>query len=186
MSLMRMGSETSDSVRFMDDIDLNLSLDSRGDTSQQSTSLEISVKPVVFRASYRDIDLITNIVNRALELYSQSIQASQESNTALERPTSGSSKRPALSSYRRGNSRFSGSRSRPVGHAQVVVSREQVSSDATAYRGGQLTHNAALVQGLLRWSPSRSYWRLARTTLVTLEGQAVHSWSEGLVRRGEH
>ncbi|CCL98963.1 uncharacterized protein FIBRA_00971 [Fibroporia radiculosa] len=61
MSLIRMGNETPESVRFMDDVDLTMSLDSRASSSQQLTSLEVSLKPLVFRASYRDINLITDI-----------------------------------------------------------------------------------------------------------------------------
>lgn len=66
MSLMNMG-RTSESVRFLDDVDLTVSLDSR--SSQQMTNIEITAKSIIFRASYRDINLITSIVNKAIEVY---------------------------------------------------------------------------------------------------------------------
>ncbi|TEB35046.1 hypothetical protein FA13DRAFT_1915662 [Coprinellus micaceus] len=75
MSLMRMG-RYSEVVRFLDNLDLTVSLDNRSSTSQQMSNIEINVKPVVLRASYRDINLITSIVNRAVELYSSSQQHS--------------------------------------------------------------------------------------------------------------
>jgi len=66
MSLMNMG-RTSESVRFLDDVDLTVSLDSR--SLQQMTNIEITAKSIIFRASYRDINLITSIVNKAIEVY---------------------------------------------------------------------------------------------------------------------
>jgi vacuolar protein sorting-associated protein 13A/C len=75
MSLMRMG-RYSEVVRFLDNLDLTVSLDNRSSSSQQMSNIEINVKPVVLRASYRDINLITSIVNRAVELYSSSQQHS--------------------------------------------------------------------------------------------------------------
>ncbi|KAF8898743.1 hypothetical protein BD779DRAFT_1795358 [Infundibulicybe gibba] len=71
MSMNRMD-KASESVRFLDDVDLTFSLDSRSSSSQQMTSIEIAVKPIIFRASYRDITMITSIVNKAIELYGQS------------------------------------------------------------------------------------------------------------------
>lgn len=71
MSLIKMGRAT-ESVRFLDDVDLTFSLDSRSSSSHQMTSIEISCRSIVFRASYRDINLITSIVNIAIDRYSQS------------------------------------------------------------------------------------------------------------------
>lgn len=117
MSLMRMGNST-DSVRFLDDVDLTFSLDSRSSSIQQLASIEISAKPIVFRASYRDINMITSIVNKAVELYAQKSNTTSETN--------------ALSSYAASNSQVSKSQSSkvlayPTGNARVVMSKEQVS-----------------------------------------------------------
>jgi vacuolar protein sorting-associated protein 13A/C len=67
MSLLQMGKD-SESVRFLDDVDMTLSLVNRADVAQNLMSIEISSKPIVFRASYRDINLILAIVNRAIAL----------------------------------------------------------------------------------------------------------------------
>ena len=74
MSLSRMG-KPSEKVKFLDDVDLTLSVDSRSTPSQQWTSIEIFCKPVIFRASYRDIILITSIFNKSMESYSESQKA---------------------------------------------------------------------------------------------------------------
>ncbi|KAG8694260.1 hypothetical protein FRC09_009967, partial [Ceratobasidium sp. 395] len=70
MSLGRMG-RASESVRFLDDLDVTVSLDSRKSAAHQMTSIEVAAQPIVFRASYRDINLIMAIVNRAIELSSK-------------------------------------------------------------------------------------------------------------------
>lgn len=62
----------SDSVRFLDDLDLTLSMDNRQWAAQQMSNIEITLHPVVFRVSYRDIHLITTIVNKAIELSTKS------------------------------------------------------------------------------------------------------------------
>ncbi|KAH9950347.1 vacuolar protein sorting-associated protein 13 [Amylocystis lapponica] len=125
MSLMRMG-KASDSVRFMDDIDLTLSLDSRSSSSHHSSNFEIAVKPIVFRASYRDISLITTIINRAIELYQHSVESSGADNRAeTDQTTPSISRRPVFGSSSKKPSQISTSRAKPVGHAQVMMSREQ-------------------------------------------------------------
>ena len=68
MSLMHMG-KASERVRFLDDVDFTVSLDSRSSLSQKMTSIEIAVKPVIFRASYSDLNLMTSIINKAISLY---------------------------------------------------------------------------------------------------------------------
>lgn len=135
MSLMRMGSDASDSVRFMDDVDMTLSLDSRSNPSQRSTNLDVSVKPIVFRASYRDINLITTIVNRALDLYGQSTQSLSEETSTVQQSNFGSTRHTTALSSRR-LSKQTREDLESVGHARVVVSQEQagaLSSQSTFY-----------------------------------------------------
>lgn len=123
MSLIRMG-KTADSVRFLDDIDLTFSLDSRSSSSQQMTSIEIASKPIVFRASYRDINLITAIVNKAIELSNRQYNGSP-SEQAVPNSTSGKSldMRMTRRSSSRGGSK---SLTQPVGKARILTSKEQV------------------------------------------------------------
>ncbi|KIM32678.1 hypothetical protein M408DRAFT_326439 [Serendipita vermifera MAFF 305830] len=70
MSLTRMG-QPDESVRFMDEIDVTLSLESKRAASLQRTNIEITAKPIVFRASQSDINLILAIVTRATQLAAQ-------------------------------------------------------------------------------------------------------------------
>lgn len=113
MSLIRMGAD-SDTVRLLDDVDVVLSLDRQSSNQEQFMNVEISIKPVVFRASYRDIMLITTIVTKALQLYNKS----QESSPLNEGrpPTSEVTRHSASQTY-------SG---RTMGKARVMLSKEQV------------------------------------------------------------
>ncbi|KAF4605212.1 hypothetical protein EYR40_003995 [Pleurotus pulmonarius] len=126
MSLLRMGKET-ENVRFLDDVDLTLSLDSRSSSSQQLSSIEITSKPIVLRASYRDITLIMSIVNKAIAMYTSSSSNSsdpQPSNPSFDESTT------SLALVR---GPVSGSRE-PVGRANVVTSKEQLSGSIDGFR----------------------------------------------------
>jgi vacuolar protein sorting-associated protein 13A/C len=57
-----------ESVRFLDDVDMTLSLDSRQSAAQQMTSIDIAATPIIFRASQRDINLIMAIVTKAAHM----------------------------------------------------------------------------------------------------------------------
>ena len=114
MSLLRMGM-ASESVRFLDDVDLTFSLDNRSSSAQQMTRIEIAVNPVVFRASYRDINMITSIINKAVLLYGNSQNTSRFSQV---------NEGPTVKSISPKDSRFRG---RQTGKARVLMSKEQVS-----------------------------------------------------------
>jgi vacuolar protein sorting-associated protein 13A/C len=76
-------------------------------------SMEISAKPIVFRASYRDINMITAITNKAINLYGNSRPSVSDGMTAKSfRNTSES---VTHHSY-----------SEPVGKARVLMTKEQV------------------------------------------------------------
>jgi len=122
MSLMRMG-RASESVRFLDDVDLTVSLDSRATASQQMTNIEIAAKPIVFRASYRDINLITSIVNKAIEKYGESQQRiKQQADSQLATTTSPD--REVIATVTTSSSK---SRSQSIGKARVLMTKEQAS-----------------------------------------------------------
>lgn len=123
MSLIKMGRAT-ESVRFLDDVDFTFSLDSRSSSSHQMTSMEVSCRPVVFRASYRDINLITSIVNVAIERYSRS-QERLASQKQVGKDLSGQvsslgGDKPMAQRV------ISQSQARSVGNARVSMSKEQV------------------------------------------------------------
>ncbi|KAJ7487596.1 vacuolar protein sorting-associated protein 13 [Mycena galericulata] len=123
MSLIRMG-KPSESVRFLDDVDLTFSLDSRSSSGQQMTSMEISAKPIVFRASYRDINMIMAIVNKAIELYSDSQdQASPDDNV---RPQS---MRPSQTQITKATAS-----KQVVGKARVLMSKELLKGSFDGFR----------------------------------------------------
>ena len=119
MSLIRMGG-ASESVRFLDDVDLTFSLDSRSSSSHQMTNIEVGAKPVTFRASYRDINLITSIVNKAIEGYGNSQQSPTQHNEGVLK--SNSSRKPEMGVIK--STTFN--QNLQDGKAQVIVSKEQV------------------------------------------------------------
>ncbi|KAF5314046.1 hypothetical protein D9611_006808 [Ephemerocybe angulata] len=131
MSLMRMG-RYSEVVRFLDNLDLTVSLDNRSSSSQQMSNIEVNMKPVVLRASYRDINLITTIVNRAIELYSQSQQSNKPSSPEVQSsytPSAAPRSRPA------GISVMSpGSNTLTQGKATVTMSKEQLKASLDGFR----------------------------------------------------
>ena len=132
MSLLRMGSP--EDARILDDLDSTLTLDSRTMSAHQMTSIDIAIKPIVLRASYRDIMLILSIANKALEAYgrqtsaapsSKAAQPSQAVSTTATRRVSGGSAqgtRPYASK----------SNNQPLGTAHVVLSKEEVRRESPA------------------------------------------------------
>ncbi|GJJ09687.1 hypothetical protein Clacol_003911 [Clathrus columnatus] len=70
MSLLRMD-KPLEAVRFLDDLDLTFSMDNRQITDQRMSNLEVSLQTIIFRVSYRDIILISSIINKAVELSTQ-------------------------------------------------------------------------------------------------------------------
>lgn len=131
MSLLRMGHQ-SDSVRFLDDVDITLSLDSRKTESQEMIRIELHCNPIVFRASYRDINLIMSIVNKAITSANSSgnainatkpQMATRKSSALTMHPSKvqqSSMVRPG--SARRVSSKFSSSEG-----AKAIMSKEHVS-----------------------------------------------------------
>ncbi|CED84268.1 Vacuolar protein sorting-associated protein [Phaffia rhodozyma] len=99
MSLSRMD-KPSESVRFLDDIDLTLSIDSRSVSNYQTTEIELAVQPIIFRASYRDITLITNIVNRATSLLTSATSPAKSTADHNEEDVASSDETGPPASYR--------------------------------------------------------------------------------------
>lgn len=126
MSLMQMGRPT-ETVRFLDEFDLTFSLDSRSTSSQLMTNIELNTRPIVFRASYRDITLISTIVNKAVELSNRSTgsgsHASRPDAPTIRSKSSGGRYTRSSASRMVGASQ---TQSRPVGKARILTSKEQV------------------------------------------------------------
>ena len=77
MSFGRMDQrKETDRIKFLDELNVALSLDTRRDGSQQMMSYDVDIPdPVIFRASYTDIMLILDIVNKALAAAQKAGQA---------------------------------------------------------------------------------------------------------------
>ncbi|KAF8078623.1 vacuolar protein sorting-associated protein 13, partial [Lyophyllum atratum] len=127
MSLMRMG-KSSESVRLLDDFDLTLSLDSRSSSSQQMTSIEVTAKPIIFRASYGDISMISSIVNKAIALHGSS-NIANTSHDATASKASGSILSTGLS-----KSSAARPRRHTIGNAHVLMSKEQLTASFDGFR----------------------------------------------------
>lgn len=126
MALLRMG--RPEDARILDDVDLTLTLDSRTMSSHQMTSIEITFKPIILRASYRDIMLILTIVNKAMEAYGR--QASAATGSKPAQPSVTASKTAARRvSVERTRSHPGQSNNLLLGTAHVVLSKEQVRRD---------------------------------------------------------
>ncbi|KAJ8463158.1 hypothetical protein ONZ45_g17681 [Pleurotus djamor] len=118
MSLLHMGKE-DESVRFLDDFDMTLSMDTQTSSTQQMMSIEINSKPIVLRASYRDINVITTIVNKAVSMYAESQGKSNVANSSQSQVVSLNDSK-ALS--------------QPIGKARAITSKEQLSGSFDGFR----------------------------------------------------
>jgi vacuolar protein sorting-associated protein 13A/C len=69
MVLCRMDDRSSTSLRLVDEFNMLFSLDTqRASTGEDSTIVDITVYPLIIRASYRDIKMIMGVANKAGEL----------------------------------------------------------------------------------------------------------------------
>ncbi|KAJ2927125.1 hypothetical protein H1R20_g9964, partial [Candolleomyces eurysporus] len=128
MSLMRMG-RYSEEVRFLDNLDFTASLDSRSSSSQQMSNIEVTMKPVVLRASYRDINLIMSIVNRAIELYTKSQQSTAPPADSHSLVSAKPKSRPeGVSVVTPGSKDFT------QGKATVTISKEQLKASLDGFK----------------------------------------------------
>ncbi|KIM48205.1 hypothetical protein M413DRAFT_439924 [Hebeloma cylindrosporum] len=179
MSLLRMG-KASDSVRFLDDVDLTFSLDSRSSSSQQRTNIEVVAKPIVFRASFRDINLITSIVNKAIEKYgiSQEMLMNQKEDDFQ-------SQQKSISGPHGTSATLPTNRSRSFGKARVLMTKEQLKGSFDGFRlvligdlheqpmlhlkvkpfivgardwSGELHATTTMTTGITYWNLTNSHW----------------------------
>lgn len=118
MSLLRMD-KPSEAVRFLDDLDLTFSMDNRQIDDQKVFNLELTLQTVIFRASYRDIILISSIVNKAVELFTRQSEQSHPPNGSFDL---NGGRKPNLLSNR---STSLGSQGRGV-PPQAITSKEHV------------------------------------------------------------
>ncbi|KDR84988.1 hypothetical protein GALMADRAFT_233521 [Galerina marginata CBS 339.88] len=204
MSLMSMG-RAAESVRFLDDVDLTFSLDSRSSSSQQMTNIEISLKPIVFRASYRDINLITSIVNKAIERYGnsqQSLLVQKQDNMKLGTTTTENHQLATSPIVGQAHPEF-------LGKARVLMSKELLKGSFDGFRlvligdlheqpmlhlkvkpfiigaqdwSGQLHATTTMTTTITYWNLTNSHWEplIDPWTLTTMVAKEISTGSLNL------
>ncbi|KAK8865949.1 hypothetical protein IAR55_001098 [Kwoniella newhampshirensis] len=149
MSFGRMD-RPNDRVKFLDDLNVALSLDTRRRGSQQMTSFEVEIPdPIIFRASYTDMMLIVDIVNKATAVATKALAPAEGSHdNAIEdrrhsitgdgvTESTSTALVPAKQSTRRGSvgRRSSVSQRRSsMDKAQVLVSKEQLKARINGFQ----------------------------------------------------
>jgi vacuolar protein sorting-associated protein 13A/C len=123
MSLVQMG-KPSERVCFLDDVDITLSLDNRITSSQNMSTTEITIGPLIFRVSYRDINLIMSIFNKAFQQYDDFYKSLEPKPSVKE-----TSLASGLSTETPLTTASTAPRSGMSGHAKVLTSKEQVCED---------------------------------------------------------
>ncbi|GES89872.1 vacuolar protein sorting-associated protein vps13 [Rhizophagus clarus] len=82
MFLCRMDKRADSLIRFIDNFNFAMTMDTRTSRpGQQLTNINVDIGPLVLRLSYRDVLLITTIVNKVSELSSQSSAQPPEKET---------------------------------------------------------------------------------------------------------
>lgn len=138
MSFGRMD-RPAERVRFLDELNVALSLDTRRRGSQQMTSFEVEIPdPIVFRASYTDIMLITDIANKATAVASKALSPEKEGDqqpksihtdgitdgsTLQVQPTTKSTRRSSVSRRRKS-----------VDQSRVLISKEQLKAHINGFQ----------------------------------------------------
>ncbi|ODO11680.1 hypothetical protein I350_00464 [Cryptococcus amylolentus CBS 6273] len=149
MSFGRMD-RPNDRVKFLDDLSVALSLDTRRKGSQQMTNFDIDIPdPVIFRASYTNVMLITDIVNKATAVATKALSPAEAPKDTSERERSNSlaatssldastvaavaskqSRRRSSAGRRTSISR----RRQSLERAQVIVSKEQLKARVNGFQ----------------------------------------------------
>lgn len=120
MSLLTM--QSMEVVRFLDDLDITLSLDSARSTERQMTSIELNMRPVTLRASIVEINLISSILLRALALYNEQSKPAMNPPKSLTDVRGSSTQSPARTRGTAMHARAKSSMDKP----RVHLSKEKV------------------------------------------------------------
>jgi len=173
MSFGRMD-QPSERVRFLDDVDITVALDTRGIAGKQSMTLELDITPVIFRASYTEIMLIVDVVNKAAALASAATSNQQDGEEGVEKSSVPPRNRATSDVQTVGGRKSTGNR------PQVIVSKQTVSS--TFLPNKTLVPYANVVScpppsplaTRSHWRvPTGSYWRYAGSATRPFEHQAI-------------
>lgn len=115
-------------VRFLDDVDITLALDSAKEAGHMQTNIELTTQPVIFRASFTDILLITDVVNKAIALSARTPLDQLDKGVPIspKRMRSDSVSVARTQTHSRRPSKSVAGQSRKAVHTQVLTSRENV------------------------------------------------------------
>lgn len=142
MSFGRMD-RPNDRVKFLDELNIALSLDTRQKGSQQMSSFDVDIPdPVVFRASYSDIMLIMDIINKATAAATRATAPagkvpapSRDRRSSLIGDSSTADASTALAISTKGERRTSVSHRRAsVDKSKVLVSKEQLKARINGFQ----------------------------------------------------
>jgi len=142
MSFGRMD-RPNDRVKFLDELNIALSLDTRQKGSQQMSSFDVDIPdPVVFRASYTDIMLIMDIVNKATAAATrvtapagETPAATKDRRSSMIGESSTTDASTALAISTKGTRRTSVSNRRgSVDKSKVLVSKEQLKARINGFQ----------------------------------------------------
>jgi vacuolar protein sorting-associated protein 13A/C len=185
MSFGRMD-QPKERVKFLDELNIALSLDTRRRGSQQMTSFDVDIPdPIILRASYTDMMLITDIVNKASAVASKALateSGDKDGKDERQRPAlradastdaTSTMQVKAPSARRTSVNKRRGS----VEKARMLVSKEQVSIFTA-----QLT---CLAQSQHQRIPIGPHWRYAGDAYGASILGSVHGSRARLVRRCE-
>ena len=118
-----------ETIRILDDFDLNLSMDNRQENGNQLSNIELDMQALVVRLSNRDVFLVSSIVTRAIELSAspedEETKKKQQAKVANkpQRPVKGRKSSQALTASTKTGQRTSA----PVRpKAELIVTRETV------------------------------------------------------------
>ena len=122
-------------VSFLDRLNIALSLDTRQRGNEKLTSFDIDIPdPIIFRASYSDIMLIVNIVNKATAAATKAMSGGKEPNSIESKEsrrtsiggTSSIAPRPSTVAKSKPRRASVSTGRKSVDRAKVIVSKEQV------------------------------------------------------------
>jgi len=180
MSFGRMD-QPSERVRFLDDVDVTVAMDTRGIAGNQSMILDVDITPVIFRASYTEIMLIVDVVNKAAALASA---ATSKPEAAIE----DAQQRQIGQQNAEQSSKMIQSRRKSVStRPQVVVTKETVSRCENLFIKSlaDAPHLLLTVAHPCRWLPTRLDWRSAGSASRSPQHQALFAQCQRLVNGRE-
>ncbi|CAG8475084.1 9038_t:CDS:10, partial [Acaulospora morrowiae] len=151
MFLCCMNKRESSQLHFIDNFDFSMTMDTQSTKPGQNlTNIGIDVGPLILRLSYRDVLLITSIVNKVTELSSQSqssAPSSQVEQPEIESESSSGNQRAFNYNTltKKGISSFKGR----SGFSQVLVTRESLKA---TFQGAKLVligdeHDIPMIDG---------------------------------------